>query len=118
LYSATASNNTALNEIEKSLSTIRQKLDSDAKLSSIVVNPALTSKEKTDIVQLLTQTGGGGVESSKAVKNLLGVMAENGRLGHLDGVVTAFEKMMRAHKGEVEVVVTSAQVFLFFIVWD
>jgi len=60
-------------------------------------------------VQLLTQTGGGGAEATKAVKNLLEVMSENGRLGMLDGVVAAFEKIMRAHKGEVDVVVTSAQ---------
>jgi ATP synthase delta (OSCP) subunit len=88
-------------------------LDEDSKLQSIVVNPALSHNEKADVVQLLTQTGGGGVEASKSVKNLLSVMSENGRLGQLDGVVAAFEKLMRAHKGEVDVVVTSAQVYLF-----
>jgi F-type H+-transporting ATPase subunit O len=79
-------------------------------LAHVVVNPALSHKEKGDVVQLLTQTGGGGAEATKAVKNLLEVMSENGRLGMLDGVVAAFEKIMRAHKGEVDVVVTSAQV--------
>jgi F-type H+-transporting ATPase subunit O len=64
-----------------------------------------------DVVQLLTQTGGGSAEANKAVKNLLQVMSENGRLGHWDGVVNAFEKIMRAHKGEVDVIVTSAQVY-------
>ena len=62
------------------------------------------------MVQLLTQTGGANAEASKAVKNLLEVMSENGRLGMLDGVVAAFEKIMRAHKGEVDVIVTSAAV--------
>ena len=57
----------------------------------------------------MAKTGGGSADASKAVKNLLGVMSENGRLGHLDAVVDAFDKIMRAHKGEVEVVVTSAQ---------
>ena len=79
-------------------------------MAHVVVNPALSHKEKGDVVQLLTQTGGGGAEATKAVKNLLEVMSENGRLGMLDGVVAAFEKIMRAHKGEVDVVVTSAQV--------
>src|SRR5271167_2688833 len=46
LFSASAQNTTVLNEIEKSLSKIRQKLDSDAKLQSVVVNPALSYKEK------------------------------------------------------------------------
>jgi len=76
-----------------------------------VVNPALSHKEKLDVVQLLTQTGGGGAEATKAVRNLLEVMSENGRLGRLEGVFTAFEKIMRAHKGEVDVIVTSAQVW-------
>ena len=110
LFSASSQNTAVINEIEKSLSKIRQKLDSDAKLQSVVVNPALSHKEKLEIVQLLTQTGGGSAEASRAVKNLLEVMSENGRLGHWAGVVSAFEKIMRAHKGEVDVIVTSAQV--------
>lgn len=109
LFSASASNNNTLNDIEKSLSTIRTAIDSDAKLQSRVVNPTLSHTEKLEIVDILAKTGGGSADASKAVKNLLGVMSENGRLGHLDAVVDAFDKIMRAHKGEVEVVVTSAQ---------
>ena len=37
-------------------------------------------------------------------------MGENGRLAQIGGVVDAFQKIMRAHKGEVDVIVTSAQV--------
>ena len=117
LYSASAHNNATINDIEKALFAIRNKVDSDAKLKIIVTNPSLSQEEKQDVVQLLTQTGGGSPDASKAVKNLLQVMSENGRLGQLDGVVQAFEKIMRAHKGEVDVIVTSAQVsfpFLFF----
>jgi F-type H+-transporting ATPase subunit O len=110
LFSSAAANSSTLNEIERSLATIRQRLDRDAKLSSVVVNPALSHKEKLDVIKLLTQFGGGGGEASKAVHNLLEVMSENGRLRHLDGVVSAFARIMRAHKGEVDVVVTSAQV--------
>ena len=62
------------------------------------------------MIKFLSQTGGGAAEATKAVRNLLQVMSENGRLGHLDGVVAAFERIMRAHKGEVDVVVTSSQV--------
>lgn len=61
-------------------------------------------------MQLLSQIGGVGGEAGKAVKNLLLVMSENGRLGKWDGVQSAFERLMRAHKGEIDVVVTSAQV--------
>jgi len=75
----------------------------------VVVNPTLSAHQKSDVIKLLTNVGGGGHEASRAVGNLLGVLSENGRLGRLDGVVAAFERIMRAHKGEVEVVVTSSQ---------
>jgi len=110
LYSATGANNATLAEIEKALSSIRTRLDNDVKLAAAVVNPAVSHKEKQDIVQLLTTIGRVSGDAQKAVKNLLEVMSENGRLGRWDGVVAAFEKIMRAHKGEVDVVVTSAQV--------
>jgi len=61
------------------------------------------------VIKFLTQVGGGGQDAARGVKNLLEVMSENGRLGQLDGVVSAFERIMRAHKGEVDVIVTSAQ---------
>jgi F-type H+-transporting ATPase subunit O len=83
-------------------------------LRNILSNPALSPSQKQEIIKALTQGTGGNAEANKAVKNLLGVMSENGRLGHLDGVVGAFEKIMRAHKGEIEVVVTSSQVSSFF----
>ena len=110
LYSATGGNNQTLGDIEKALAAIRTRLDSDAKLAGAVVNPAVSHKEKQDIVQLLSQIGGVGGDAGKAVKNLLQVMSENGRLGKWDGVQSAFERLMRAHKGEIDVIVTSAQV--------
>lgn len=109
LFSSSAANNAVLNEIEKSLSAIRQKLDADPKLQSAVTNPALSHNEKMDVIKFLTQVGGGGQDAARGVRNLLEVMSENGRLGQLDGVVSAFERIMRAHKGEVDVTVTSAQ---------
>jgi F-type H+-transporting ATPase subunit O len=112
LFSASAQNMTVLNEIEKSLFAIREKLRTDPKLQSVVVNPALSHQEKMDVVQLLTLTGGGGAEATKSIRNLLEVMSENGRLGRLDDVVNDFERITRAYKGEVDVIVTSAQVCL------
>jgi F-type H+-transporting ATPase subunit O len=110
LFSAASQSNAVLNEIEKSLSKIRQKLDTDSALQSVVVNPTLSHLQKLDVIKLLTQIGGGGPDATNAIRNLLEVLSENGRLGQLGGVVGAFERIMRAHQGEVEVVVTSAQV--------
>jgi len=45
---------------------------------------------------------------SKEVKHLLEVLAENNRLGVLRGVVEKFDTLVRADRGEVDIVVTSA----------
>jgi len=110
LYSSSSQNNATLNDIEKSLSTIRQKVDSDVKLQHLLANPALSQVQRDEAVKALTEVGGGSADARKAVKNLLEIMTENGRLSHLAGVAGAFERIMRAHKGEIEVVVTSSQV--------
>lgn len=49
--------------------------------------------------------GGGDV-----LKNFLNTLAENNRLGALEGVCDKFAQLMSAHRGEVELVVTSAAV--------
>jgi len=40
---------------------------------------------------------------------LFGALAENGRLNRLNSVVGAFDKMMSAHRGEIQCVVTTAK---------
>jgi F-type H+-transporting ATPase subunit O len=44
------------------------------------------------------------------VKNFLNTLAENNRLGVLESVVQQFGVLMGAHRGEVELTVTSAAV--------
>jgi F-type H+-transporting ATPase subunit O len=56
--------------------------------------------------ELQKHAGGGG----EVVKNFLTTLAENNRLGVLEGVCLKFAELMSAHKGEVELVVTSATV--------
>ena len=45
-------------------------------------------------------------------RNLFGALAEHGRLGETERVIDGFLELMSAHRGEVEVVVTSAAVSL------
>lgn len=42
------------------------------------------------------------------MKNFLQTLAENNRLGLLEGVCEKFTQLMGAHRGEVELVITSA----------
>jgi hypothetical protein len=62
------------------------------------------------VAELQKQAGATG----ETVKNFLSTLAENNRLGLLPGVCNKFGELMSAARGEVEMVVTSAQVRLFF----
>ena len=46
---------------------------------------------------------------SPTTSNLLGLMAENGRLDKLEAVINAFKIMMAAHRGEVTCEVVTAK---------
>ena len=71
--------------------------------------PTLSVSDKQQIVQEL-QKHIGGADKDGIVKNFLSTLAENNRLGVLQGVVEKFGVLMGAHRGEVELTVTSAAV--------
>lgn len=52
----------------------------------------------------------GNVEKGETVKNFLKTLADNNRLGILEGVCEKFGVLMSAAKGEIELVVQSANV--------
>jgi F-type H+-transporting ATPase subunit O len=45
---------------------------------------------------------------SPVTRNLFEVLSENGRLGEITDVIASFNELVSKHKGELEVVVTSA----------
>ena len=77
--------------------------------SQILHAPSLSVSDKQQIVQEL-QKHIGGADKDGIVKNFLSTLAENNRLGVLQGVVEKFGVLMGAHRGEVELTVTSAAV--------
>ncbi len=52
----------------------------------------------------------GAADKGDIVKNFLKTLAENNRLGILEGVCEKFTTLMGAARGEVEMTITSAQV--------
>lgn len=52
----------------------------------------------------------GGLEKGETVKNFLKTLADNNRLGILQGVCDKFGTLMGAARGEMELTVTSAAV--------
>lgn len=58
------------------------------------------------MAELVKQAGASG----STLKNFLDTLAENNRLGLLNGVIEKFGQIVSAARGEVEMTVTSAQV--------
>ncbi|KAI4625554.1 ATP synthase F0 subcomplex subunit OSCP atp5 [Alternaria arbusti] len=106
LYTA-ASKTNALDPTAKSLQALQGVFQKDAKLTQILHAPSLSVSDKQQIVQEL-QKHIGGADKDGIVKNFLATLAENNRLGVLQGVVEKFGVLMGAHRGEVELTVTSA----------
>lgn len=106
MYTA-ASKTNALDPTAKSLDQLSSIFKKDPKLAQILSAPALSVSDKQQIIQEL-QKHLGSSDKDGIVKNLLATLAENNRLGALPGVVSKFSELMGAHRGEVELVVTSA----------
>ncbi|KJZ75074.1 hypothetical protein HIM_05560 [Hirsutella minnesotensis 3608] len=105
LYTA-ASKSSTLDPTARAIASLGNAVEKDAKLLQILSMPTLTPKDKEAIVTELAKLAGGRDET---VKNFLETLAENNRLGLLQGVCAKFGEIMSAARGEVEMTVTSAQ---------
>jgi F-type H+-transporting ATPase subunit O len=104
-----ASKTNALDATGKSLASLQGVFKKDPKLVEILHAPSLSVSDKQQIVQEL-QKHIGNADKEGIVKNFLNTLAQNNRLGVLPGAVEKFSVLMGAHRGEVELVVTSAAV--------
>ncbi|EGS23876.1 mitochondrial ATP synthase subunit 5-like protein [Thermochaetoides thermophila DSM 1495] len=105
LYTAAVKTQT-LEPTAKGIEKLGALLQKDSKLVTILEAPTLTAADKSAIVAELQKSAGAAGET---VKNFLATLAENNRLGLLPGVCSKFGELMSAARGEVEMVVTSAQ---------
>ncbi|KAL6728967.1 hypothetical protein Aduo_000066 [Ancylostoma duodenale] len=76
-----------------------------APVADFVLDPTLKGLKKKHAILAVAQKLGLAKEST----NFLGLLAENGRLSKLEAVVASYEHIMRAHRGELFVQVTSAE---------
>lgn len=107
-YTAAAKSN-SLDSASKALASLGQVLKSDPKLGQILHAPTLSSKDKSDIIAELEKHTG-GQDKAKIVVNFMETLAENNRLGLLQGICEKFGQLMGASKGEMDLIITSAQV--------
>ncbi|OTA83609.1 hypothetical protein M434DRAFT_400660 [Hypoxylon sp. CO27-5] len=107
LYTA-AVKSSSLDPTARALGALKDLCAKDAKLTSILNTPTLSDSDKSAIIAEL-QKNVGPAGTNETVKNFLATLAENNRLGILEGVCEKFGQIMSASRGEVELVVTSAQ---------
>jgi len=107
LYTAAAKTST-LDQTSKALAALSEVFKKDPKLALVLNAPTLTASDKAQIIQELQKHTGSGGDKGDTVKNFLNTLAENNRLGILEHVCEKFGTLMGAHRGEMELVVTSA----------
>jgi len=89
------------------MSSLQHIFKTDPKLNIILQAPTLSDTDKSQIVAELERHTG-GADKGGTVKNFLSALAENNRLGILEGVVEKFSTLISAARGETELIVTSA----------
>ncbi|XP_034507868.1 ATP synthase subunit O, mitochondrial [Ambystoma mexicanum] len=103
LYSA-ASKQQKLEQVEKELTRV-SALVKESKTFALITNPhvkrALKQKTLNDI---LTKE-----KLTPITVNFVCLLAENGRLKSVGGIINSFSKIMSAHRGEVTCAVTTAK---------
>lgn len=111
LYSAALSKSPqTLTKVQSELAAISNGIQSQKELAAFIKNPTLSIKERAEGLKVIYTIAEGGKKDavSDVTKNLFAVLSENGRLSETEGVIEGFNELISKHKGEVEVIVTSA----------
>jgi F-type H+-transporting ATPase subunit O len=104
-----AAKQSALDPTARAINSLSSVMKSDSKLQTILSSPTLKDSDKSAIVTELEKHTG-GADKSGTVKNFLSTLAENNRLGLLEGVCEKFASLMSASRGEMDLTITSAAV--------
>ncbi|MGA3067835.1 MAG: ATP synthase F1 subunit delta [Tepidisphaeraceae bacterium] len=86
------------------LRDLRQILDLNPKFQQVLTDPAIGDAEVGKLIHTVFDG-----RASKLLVNLLGLLNEKGRLSLLAGIAGAYDDLLEAQQGKVEVDVTSAQ---------
>merc|ERR1719408_1053039 len=95
----------AVDAVEADLVALRGALGSSKALSELVSNPSIPKNAKTEAIDALNAKSG----FSDPTKNLLALLAENGRLSELENVADKYDELLRAARGQVFAQVTVAE---------
>ncbi|KAI6157729.1 OSCP, subunit 5 of the stator stalk of mitochondrial F1F0 ATP synthase [Pisolithus tinctorius] len=101
-----------LTKVQSELNAVSKSVNEVPELKAFVANPTLSAKERAlGLDAILARAEGAGPKKepiSDLTKNLLFILAENGRLAQVPGVIEGFNELVAKYRGELEVLITSA----------
>jgi len=92
-----------LEKVEQDLSNISSAMSSNQTFARFVKDPCISRKTKGEAMAAAV------AGADETTRKLAAVLCENGRLNELPAVITDFATLMRAHRKEIEVTITSAE---------
>lgn len=104
LYSA-ASKEKQLESVERELNQLQTSMRKNKALRDVITSPIVNKKMMAKTLNEATKAS----NFASCTTNLLGLLAENGKLKKIDGVINSFRTIMSAHRGEVVCEVTTAK---------
>lgn len=104
LYSAAFKKKTLV-KVEKDLASLQAAVKQNPVIREFLKNPFMKRCEKASLLM----SAGCDSKFQHETIFLLEVLAENGRLQKLNGIINAFKLMMSAHRGEVVCEVITAK---------
>ncbi|MCF6215360.1 MAG: F0F1 ATP synthase subunit delta [Emcibacter sp.] len=94
----------SLDNVAKDMATLAALLQESADLRRLTLNPIFSSEEKGRALGAVVAAA----KIGSLTANFIGVVAKNGRLAHLENIISEFNRILRHHNGEVSASVTTA----------
>merc|ERR1712141_29777 len=104
LYSA-AFKKKSLEKVEKDVDRMKELIKQDKLLSAFISDPVINKNHKKNVLDKALKEN----KFDDLIINMFGALAENSRLGTTPEILTAFSKLMRSHRGEVDCTITTAK---------
>jgi F-type H+-transporting ATPase subunit delta len=93
-----------LDSVEADLKALKRMIGESLDLRRLIASPAFSSEDKGKALSAISRQAG----FSQTTRKFLGLVAANGRVSALNGVIAAFQRLAARHRGAVAAEVTSA----------
>lgn len=94
-----------LKNIARDVATLSALLGTSPDLKGLTLNPVFSSEDKGRAMAAVIKAAG----LDSLVDNFVAVVANNGRLDHLENIIAEFNRILAHHNGEVNASVVTAQ---------